>query len=174
MKTTARTAALSIIVLASLCGCGTVVSVASTAADYTISGVSKLASMVMPSKKEKAEKAEPAPVSPSLEAYKAQVAQHVVQHNPDHTFSGKLPEMLPAIVVLNITVDKDGELKDVVVQRSRDEEASKMAVESMKRSGPLPKPVNVVAAGGGPVTFSETFLFDSQYRFQLRSLAGPQ
>jgi protein TonB len=123
----------------------------------------------MPSKK-----AEPAPPSPSLEAYKAEVAQHVVRHNPDHTFSGKLPEMLPAIVVLNITVDKNGELKDVAVQRSRDPDASKVAVASMKRSEPLPKPVNVVAAGGGPLTFSETFLFDSQYRFQLRTLAGPQ
>ncbi len=82
--------------------------------------------------------------------------------------------MLPAIVVVNITVGEDGELQDVVVQRSRDPDASKVALASMRRSGPLPRPVNLLAANMRALTFSETFLFDDQYRFQLRSLAGPQ
>lgn len=115
-----------------------------------------------------------APPSPSLDAYKAQVAHHVMEHNRSQTFSGKVPPMLPAIVVLNITVDKDGELKDVAVQRSRDPDASKVAVDSMRRSGPLPRPANLMAANAEEMTFSETFLFDDDYRFQLRSVAGPQ
>jgi protein TonB len=114
------------------------------------------------------------PPSPSLDAYKTEVAYHVMRHNTDHTFSGKLPEMLPAIVVLNITVGRDGELKDVEVQRSRDPDASRVAVDSMRRSGPLPKPANLVVTNSDSLTFSETFLFNDQYRFQLRSLAGPQ
>jgi protein TonB len=44
----------------------------------------------------------------------------------------------------------------------------------MKRSGPLPKPVNLLANNADSLTFSETFLFNDQYRFQLRSVAGPQ
>jgi protein TonB len=43
----------------------------------------------------------------------------------------------------------------------------------MRRSGPLPKPTNLLADSDA-VTFSETFLFNDQYRFQLRSVAGPQ
>jgi protein TonB len=97
-----------------------------------------------------------------------------MQHNPQQTFSGKLPDMLPAIVVVNVTVGKDGELKDVQVQRSRDDNASRVAVDSMKRSGPLPKPVKLLATGTDSLTFSETFLFNDQYRFQLRSVSGPQ
>ncbi|MFL6673805.1 MAG: hypothetical protein ACJ8LG_11005 [Massilia sp.] len=166
MNTTIRTTALSILVLASLCGCGAVVTVASTAT----SAVGGLASRIVHPRSS----SQPAPPSPTLDAYKTQVAQHVVRHNPSHTFSGKLPPMLPAIVVLEITVDKDGGLADVAVQRSRDPDASKVAVASMRRSEPLPKPVNLLANNSGSVKFSETFLFDAQYRFQLRSLAGPQ
>jgi protein TonB len=76
--------------------------------------------------------------------------------------------------VLNITVDKNGGLTAVEVQRSRDPDASKVALASIRRSEPLPKPANLLAKNTDSVTFSETFLFDSKYHFQLRSLAGPQ
>jgi protein TonB len=114
------------------------------------------------------------PPAPGLDAYKAQVAQHLIKHNPDHTFSGDLPEMLPAVVVLNITVDKNGDLTAVEVQRSRDPDASKVALASVRRSEPLPKPADLLSNKDGSLTFSETFLFDAQHRFQLRTLAGPQ
>jgi protein TonB len=168
MKTATRTKAASILVLASLCGCGTVVSVATTAS----SSVANLASHIF---RPNSTDAPVAPPSPSLDAYKTQVAQHVVRHNASQAFNGRLPPMLPAIVVLNITVDKDGKMTDVVVQRSRDPDASRVAVASMHRSAPLPKPANLLARNSNSVTFSETFLFaDAQYRFQLRSLAEPQ
>lgn len=118
-----------------------------------------------------------APVPPpslTLDAYKTHVARHILERNADRTFSGRLPPMLPAIVVVNITVDKEGQLTDVRVQRSRDPDASRVALASMLRSGPLPRPEGLVAANTEAVTFSETFLFDRDYRFQLRTLAGPQ
>jgi protein TonB len=110
----------------------------------------------------------------TLDAYKTEVAQHVVKSNPDQTFSGKLPEMLPAIVVLSITVDRDGNLTDVAVQRYRDADAAWVAVTSIRVSDPLPKPATLLAKNTGSLTFSETFLFNSEGRFQLRTLAGPQ
>jgi protein TonB len=111
---------------------------------------------------------------PNIDAYKTDVAQHVVESNREQTFSGKLPAMVPAIVVLNITVDRNGNLADVQVQRYRDPSAAWVAVSSMRLADPLPKPDNLLATNTGLLTFSETFLFDSEYRFQLRSLAGPQ
>ena len=114
------------------------------------------------------------PPSLTLDAYKASVARHILERNADRTFSGQLPPMLPAIVVVNITVDKDGQLTDVQVQRSRDPDATRVALASMLRSGPLPRPEGLLAANSGAMTFSETFLFDRDYRFQLRTLAGPQ
>lgn len=112
--------------------------------------------------------------SDSLDAYKDQVAEHIMRYNRAHTFSGQLPPMLPAIVVLRITVDKNGRMTDVWVQRSRDDEASSVALASMYRSGPLPRPANLIASTENSLSFSETFLFNRDYRFQLRSLASPQ
>jgi periplasmic protein TonB len=164
MTTIIRTRAALLLLLAALGGCSTVQPVASTA-------VSTVKRILLPAPKTAA------PVPPpsrTLDAYKAEVAQHVMRRNSEQTFSGRLPPMLPAIVVLNITVDEDGELEDVAVQRSRDDDASKVAVASMRRSGPLPPPTSLLAGSMRKLTFSETFLFDHQYRFQLRSLAGPQ
>lgn len=110
----------------------------------------------------------------SLESYKANVARHVYARNTERSFSGPLPPMLPAIVVLNITVDREGNMTDVQVQRSRDPNASRVALESILRSGPLPRPEGLLAANSDAMTFSETFLFVEDYRFQLRTIAGPQ
>jgi len=114
------------------------------------------------------------PNSATLDAYKTAVAQHVIAQNAAHTFTGRLPPMLPAIVVLNITVDRAGRVTRVVVQRSRDPDASKVALASMQRSGLLPAPHDLIAANSPSLTFSETFLFNGDYHFQLRSIAGPQ
>jgi len=115
----------------------------------------------------------PAPTR-TLDAYKAVVAHHVMQRNPERIFEGELPPMLPAVVVLNITVDREGQLTDVQVQRSRDQGASEVALASLRRSGPLPPPDGLGPQHADLMTFSETFLFGERYRFQIRTLAGPQ
>jgi protein TonB len=133
-----------------------------------------------------AQSAPRAPVSPrdplpgqrtsfdSVDAYKADVAEQIMRLNGEYTFSGKLPPMLPAIVVLSITVDHTGKPTKVSVQRSRDHDASKVALASVERSGRLPKPFNLASGPGKSLTFSETFLFNADYRFQLRTLAPIQ
>jgi len=110
----------------------------------------------------------------SVESYKAGVAEQVMRANSAHTFSGRLPPILPAIVVLSITVDNTGKPARVAVQRSRDDDASNVALASMQRAGPLPKPFNLADNAGNSLTFSETFLFNADYRFQLRTLASVQ
>jgi protein TonB len=110
----------------------------------------------------------------SVDTYKYDVAEQIVRYNAAHTFSGRLPPMLPAIVVLSITVDNSGNMTKVSVQRSRDEDASKVALASMQRAGPLPRPFNLAPGPDSSLTFSETFLFNADYRFQLRTLAPIQ
>ena len=152
-----------LLVAAGLSGCSTVQTVASGVTASIGSVVERIAHPATPSR--------PAPAG--LDSYKAEVAQHVVQHNPEHNFNGQLPPLLPAIVVLEITVDRDGQLARVAVQRSRNPAASEVALASMRRSTPLPKPQQL-AQSTGQLTFSETFLFADSERYQLRSLAGPQ
>lgn len=108
-----------------------------------------------------------------VDSYKEEVAEHIMRTNAEHTFSGKLPPILPAIVVLRITVDANGRMTDVSIQRARHKVPSQVALASMKRAGVLPRPQNLASAGR-TLSFSETFLFNADDRFQLRTLAGPQ
>jgi protein TonB len=110
----------------------------------------------------------------NINDYKALVATQILQANPNITFSGKLPPMLPAIVVVNISVDARGELTRVVVQRSRDSAASTVALAAVKQGGQFPMPQHLLLRGHRTLDFSETFLFGDRYRFKLRTLAGPQ
>lgn len=162
MNISLRSKALHPIVLAILCGCAS--SPPSVEERSTVAEAPKPARTLAPV---------PQP-SLSLEEYKASVARQVYERNADRSVSGPLPPMLPAIVVLNITVDREGQMTDVQVQRSRDPNASRVALESMLRSGPLPRPDGLLAANSNAMTFSETFLFIEDYRFQLRTIAGPQ
>jgi protein TonB len=110
----------------------------------------------------------------NIDDYKQLVAEQIVQANPDAMFSGKLPPMLPAIVVVNISVNLDGELTHVVVQRSRDSAASKVALAAVKQGGQFPRPLHLLRRSHKTLDFSETFLFGDKYHFKLRTLAGPQ
>jgi protein TonB len=166
MKTIRSSLVPILMISAGLSGCSSVVT-ATTAVASTVGHVA--GAVVRPFTSSPASKPSPA----GLDDYKTQVAQHILQHNPDRSYSGTLPPMLPAIVVLQITVDSQGQLADVAVQRSRDPDASQIALDSMRRSTPLPPP-SALAAAGGKLTFSETFLFADNQRYQIRSLAGPQ
>lgn len=114
-----------------------------------------------------------APAPAGMDEYKTQFARHVVEHNPERTYDGTLPPLLPAIVVLRITVDRNGQLADLAVQRSRNPAASEVALASVRRSTPLPAPPQL-AHSTAQLTFLETFLFADGERYQLRSLAAPQ
>jgi len=166
MKTLIRSCLVMLMLLAGLSGCSSVI----TAATTVTSSIGHVASRIVhPFSPRPA--SQPAPAG--LDDYKVQVAHHVVEHNPGHVYSGTLPPLLPAIVVLEITVDRDGQLADVTVQRSRDPDASQVALTSLRSSTPLPRPQHL-AQSTGKLTFSETFLFADRERYQLRSLAGPQ
>ncbi|QKY07107.1 hypothetical protein [Janthinobacterium lividum] len=111
----------------------------------------------------------------SIDAYKSLVAQQIIEANAAYTFSGRLPPMLPAIVVLDLSVGPDGELKSVHVHRSRDSEASAAALAAVRRVQALfPPAAHLMRRHAKTFDFSETFLFNDQYRFQLRTLSGPQ
>lgn len=119
----------------------------------------------------------PAPLqlAASIDAYKSLVAQQIMAANGAYTFSGSLPPMLPAIVVLDLSVGPDGELKSVRVHRSRDSEASAAALAAVRRVQELfPPAAHLMRRHARTFDFSETFLFNDQYRFQLRTLSGPQ
>jgi protein TonB len=157
---------MSIAMLAGLGGCAGI--------PTEWSGIPPADAGAHPRRIEPATVASPPAVAPAgLEDYKTQVARHVAGRNPERAYTGTLPPLLPAVVVVQITVDRDGQLADVAVQRSRNPTASAIALASVERSAPLPPPQQLARASGR-LTFSETFLFADSERYQLRSLAAPQ
>lgn len=112
----------------------------------------------------------------SVDDYKFDAAVEIVRFNTAHTFSGKLPPMLPAVIVLRITVDERGWITNVWVQRAPEGDylASQIAIAAMHRAGILPRPLNLANGPDRSLSFSETFLFNADNRFQIRTLAPVQ
>lgn len=112
----------------------------------------------------------------SVDEYKYHVAKQVMRYNRAHTFSGRLPPILPAVVVLRISVDEAGQIIDIWVQRkpSHDDGESEIAMASMGRAGILPQPFNLVRYPWRTLEYSETFLFNDRKQFQIRTLAPVQ
>jgi protein TonB len=119
-------------------------------------------------------RAAPALPAVTLDRYKQQVARKIVASHPA-SFEGDLPPILKSIVVLDITVDREGKLVRTVVRRSNGyKELEQTALESVHKAAPLPAPSLAVHRGGATVSYLETWLFRADGRFQIRSLAEPQ
>jgi protein TonB len=112
----------------------------------------------------------------SVDDYKLDAARKIVRSNMRHIFDGRLPRVLPAVVVLRISVDEAGRIVDLWVQRAPeggDMEAD-IALTSLYRTALLPRPLNLIDRWNRTLSFSETFLFNADSKFQLRSLAPIQ
>ena len=120
-----------------------------------------------------ARQAEATPVFPplTLEGYKREVAGRIAARS-SHLFTEPLPEMFKSIVVLDITIGRDGKLERVAVRRSNGfKQLEARAIESVREAAPYAAP-GLLVRHGGSVNFLETFLFRADGRFQIRSLIG--
>jgi len=110
----------------------------------------------------------------TLEGYKQQFAQHVEQASGD-VFTDPLPDVIKSIVVLDVTIARDGKLLHVAVYRSNRYKAlENTALNSVRRAAPFAPPSPKVGRRDGSVNFLETFLFRDDDRFRIQSLARAQ
>ena len=118
-------------------------------------------------------RAEPPAIPPlTLEGYKKMVANRVAGAS-QHLFEDPLPEMLKSVVVLDITIDREGGLRRIIVRRSNGfRELENRAIDSVRRAAPFEAPTWLARHGEGTVNFLETFLFRDDGRFQIRSLVA--
>ena len=115
-------------------------------------------------------------VAPTLtsEAYRKQFAERIV-HASHEVFQEPLPRMLKSIVVLDVTLDRDGRLAALSVRRSNGFKALEhVAMNSIRRAAPFEAPPRSMQRHDGSVNFLETFLFRQDGRFQVRTLAEAQ
>jgi TonB family protein len=110
----------------------------------------------------------------SLDIYKQHAAKRIAAASPERQ-ADSLPPILKSVVVLDISVDRDGNPVHVSVRRSNGyKDLERAAVESVKRAGPLPAPSSAVLAGHMTVSYTETWLFRPDGRYQIRSIADEQ
>ena len=112
----------------------------------------------------------PDPAFAALGEYKRRVAHRIVQASRD-TYSDPMPEMMKSIVVLEITVDRNGRPTEVSVYRSNGYvHLEERAVASVAKAGPFAPPPSPLFEGAPTLSFLETFLFRDDDFFQVRSL----
>jgi protein TonB len=111
----------------------------------------------------------------NIDDYKKHAAGHIVTFSKSkEELAESLPPILKSVVVLDITVDKDGNLSRVALWRSNGyEDLEQIAIRSVKRAGKLPAPSPEVLKGQDSVRFLETWLFRHDGRYHVRSVVPP-
>jgi protein TonB len=111
---------------------------------------------------------------PALDDWKRVAAERVYAVNRARLFDGRPEHLLRAVIVVEVTVDREGRVTRSKILRSPGiASLNSVALSSLKAASPLPAPPSKLVAKG-PLVFSETWLFRKDGRFQLRSLALPQ
>ena len=109
------------------------------------------------------------------EDYKTQVARRIEDVNAAVITPGRPQAMLRSVVVVTFVVNKNGEvLRPAIYRTNGDDVAERVAITTLKRSAPLPPPPKGLLNRSGQVELMEGWLFNSDGRFQLQTLAEPQ
>lgn len=103
--------------------------------------------------------------------YRRDAASHLYARQPEKIFKGRLPPMLYAVGVLNVDIDKRGQVQALNWQRAPRHAPEVMAeIEKMVRAAaPYPAPLHMAK-----VTYTDVWLWHKSGRFQLDTLTEGQ
>lgn len=109
--------------------------------------------------------------APTPRDYRRDAATHLYAHNAQRIYAGKLPPLLYAVGVLQVDIDRMGQVTDIRWMRAPTQAPEVMAeIERAVRSAaPFPAPVRM-----GKVTYTDTWLWHKSGRFQLDTLTEGQ
>lgn len=110
----------------------------------------------------------------SLDQYKRELAQRISQVNSTKVYVTRPQALLRSVIVIHFWVDAQGGLtRSEIVRTNRDKSTEATALAALRSTAPFPKPPKALLSGG-KVEISESWLFNNDGRFQLRSVAQPQ
>jgi hypothetical protein len=118
---------------------------------------------------------EPPPDKVSVAAtprdYRRDAAAHLYGHNRERIFKGRLPPLLYAVGVLQVEVDRRGQVAGISWMRAPSHAPEVMAEieRTVRQAAPFPAPVKM-----GRVTYTDTWLWHKSGRFQLDTLTEGQ
>lgn len=104
--------------------------------------------------------------------YRLDAARHFYDAYSPRVFKGRLPPLIHAVLVLEMTVDANGVTKAVRVVRgpSHAPDVTAAVIEMISRASPLPVPAKL----GDEVKYTEIWLVHKDGRFQLDALTEGQ
>jgi protein TonB len=110
----------------------------------------------------------------SVNDYKQDLANRIVQTSPIQVFVGRPQALLRSVVVVKYYIDANGRLlRSDILRSNRDRATETTALVTLRKAAPFPKPAAHLLRGGR-VEILETWLFNNDGRFQLRTLAEAQ
>jgi hypothetical protein len=103
--------------------------------------------------------------------YRSYGAKHLYERHRDRIFKGKLPPLLYAVGVINVTIDSRGAVRKIDWMREPKHAPEVVTeIERMVRAAaPFPAPVRM-----GGVVYTDVWLWDRSGRFQLDTLTEGQ
>lgn len=109
--------------------------------------------------------------APNAKDYRKDAAGHVYALQKDRVFKGRLPPMLYAVGVLDVNIDRQGQIRSLAWKRAPRHAPEVIAeIERMVRAAaPYPAPTRL-----GQVTWTDVWLWDKSGRFQLDTLTEGQ
>jgi len=107
----------------------------------------------------------------NAKAYRRDAASHLYAHQPEKIYKGRLPPMLYAVGVLDVDIDKRGQVQALHWQRAPKHAPEVMAeIEKLVRAAaPYPAPQHMAK-----VTYTDVWLWHKSGRFQLDTLTEGQ
>jgi len=107
----------------------------------------------------------------TVDSYKADLAQRIYAVNSTQVYTTRPQALLRSVVVINYVVDSGGNLVHSEIARSNhDRSTEATALATLRKSAPFPKPSPHLLRNGR-LEMHESWLFNNDGRFQLRSLA---
>ncbi|GAA4020167.1 TonB family protein [Actimicrobium antarcticum] len=118
-----------------------------------------------------------APTSPgarTLGMYKEEIAQRISDANASQVYPGQPQAFLRSVIVVKFELDAAGKLlRSEILRSNHDKATESTALASLRASAPFPRPPAHLLRHG-KLDISETWLFNGDGRFQIRSIAQPQ
>ena len=118
---------------------------------------------------------EPAPLLVSKartdREFRKDAARHIYEQNAHRIYSGRLPPLLKAVGVMDVVVDRRGNVLRVEWRRAPKHapDVIKEIERTVMAAAPYPAPIHL-----GQATYTDTWLWDKSGRFQLDTLPEGQ
>ncbi|CAN5115667.1 hypothetical protein BH10PSE17_BH10PSE17_30160 [soil metagenome] len=108
-----------------------------------------------------------------LERYKRSAALQIQAKNPAWVTAAAPEPLLRAVIVMRIRVDSRGRTRPEIL-RSPNRELGQRTLRSIEVASPLPAPPPDLATDLNRYGYTETWLYNRDGRFQIRTVALPQ